>query len=181
MQKLQCASLFLAFSCLTCARAQQLPGLFGNDIQLAGLYQVSFSAPYAIALAEGDFNGDGAPDLVISSGARYSVLLNSGRGAFGEAGGFEGRSCGPLTAADFNHDGKLDIFASRQCQFSGVLWLGRGDGTFQPAREVPGCNLGAAGDFNGETFGRSRPSSSGVAAEKAPSVLSLVSSFRADL
>jgi len=30
-------------------------------------------------------------------------------------------------------------------------------------------------------FGRSRPSSSGGAAEKAPSVLSLVSSFRADL
>lgn len=71
-----------------------------------------------------DVNGDGAPDLLVSSGStesdagsdnyRARLYLNDGRGAFKEvpAAGFpiEPFSASIATAGDFDRDGDLDVF-----------------------------------------------------------------------
>lgn len=45
------------------------------------------SAPYTYAIATADFNGDGIPDVALSSG---QVLLGDGTGAFTKAAGATG-------------------------------------------------------------------------------------------
>ena len=73
-------------------------------------------------LGVGDFNGDGKPDIAVSSGAIFvgsnldgiSVLTNKGNGEFDAAINF---SAGPvsdhLAVADFNNDGKDDVIVSQ--------------------------------------------------------------------
>ena len=66
----------------------------------------------SIALAAGDFNGDGKLDLVVTNGSssNVSILLGTGTGSFGAATNFAVGS-GPrsVAVADFNGDGKLDL------------------------------------------------------------------------
>jgi hypothetical protein len=91
------------------------------------------------AVAVGDFNGDGKPDLVTANFGPYlgdvSVLLGNGDGTFQPARNF---ATGPtalspsVAVGDFNGDGKLDIV---ETTYRGVsVLLGKGDGTFQPAQ-----------------------------------------------
>jgi hypothetical protein len=66
--------------------------------------------PYSVAL--GDFNRDGAPDLVTANleGDDVSILLGCGDGTFGAP---EQAAAGPepraVAASDFNRDGRLDV------------------------------------------------------------------------
>ncbi len=106
------------------------------------------------ALAVGDFNGDGKPDLAASTGLTdtVAILLNQGNGTFAaplEFGG--GNSVTYITTGDFNGDGKLDLAVTDGVADTIAILLGKGNGTFQdPVANYVGRVPGrlAVGDFN---------------------------------
>jgi hypothetical protein len=122
--------------------------LLGAGSVLVAKGQVSFFMPPTYAgtgsLFVADFNGDGKPDLLSSSG---TLQLGNGNGTFTSGTSVSGT---PLAVADFNGDGKPDILE----QGTGTLLvlLGNGDGTFQPPISTnSGASLTAvvAGDLTG--------------------------------
>jgi hypothetical protein len=116
------------------------------------------SGDAADSVAIADLNGDGKPDLVISSsGSSYvGVLLGNGDGTFRSLSGYyAGGSGGAAVAiADVNGDGKPDlVVANARSSTLGVL-LGNGDGTFRQAVSYGsggyGADAVAAADVNGD-------------------------------
>jgi hypothetical protein len=111
------------------------------------------------ALAVGDFNGDGKPDLAVtvvtSSGATtsygVSVLQNLGGGTFAAARTYAvGGSATSIAVGDFNKDGKLDIVTTGTEM---DLLLNNGYGTFGAAQKVgPAGSQVVVADFNGDGF-----------------------------
>ena len=100
------------------------------------------------AMAIGDFNGDGNPDLaVVNFDSSVSVLLGKGDGTLFQAP--VTYSVGPnpnsIVTLDLNGDGKLDlaVYNYGSNTISGLL--GMGDGTFQAAVHSPGAP-GLTGD-----------------------------------
>jgi hypothetical protein len=123
---------------------------------------VSFSTPASypvglvpFAIATGDLNGDGKPDLVVpnQSSNTVSVLLGKGDGTFQTAMNFAGAGA-PRSVAigDFNGDGKPDLVVPN-VNGGNIVLLGNGDGTFR-AGQTFATNGGGysvvAGDFNGD-------------------------------
>jgi len=133
---------------------------------------------FASALATGDFNGDGRPDLAVGApfdGSRVAnggwVGIALGGGTFptvahSEAGAErEGQWGEQFTVGDYNDDGFDDLVVGYPRRDfigvdSGILWLwdggatgiGRGGRPAGPEPQ-PGSELGAAlasGDFNGD-------------------------------
>jgi uncharacterized protein (TIGR03437 family) len=107
-------------------------------------------------IAEGDVNGDGKPDLVVTdqSGFIY-VLLNNGNGTFASPVGTSSSSPGAaaIVLGDFNNDKKLDIAVTIPGSNNISILLGNGDGTFQAPKNIPvGSNPTAlaAADLNGD-------------------------------
>jgi hypothetical protein len=118
-----------------------------------------------VALARGDFDGDGAVDVVAAQNyARggFTFMRNEGAGRLAQPVNFSGatRTSG-IVAADFNNDGKLDVATSDSdaVQFGNTVsvWLGNGSGTFG-ARQLFSLGSGnaavpvgiAAADFDGD-------------------------------
>jgi len=90
------------------------------------------------ALAVGDLNGDGKPDLALeageTTGGGISILLNNGTGAFGTAtyypvgigGVFAG---GGIAIGDVNGDKKPDVVVGSSSA-TAIVYLNQGAGTF---------------------------------------------------
>ncbi len=131
---------------------------------------VNFATPApALAIAVGDFNGDGKADLAVTNSASLSttgavaVLLGNGNGTFQTAVNYAVSGIPEsVIAGDFNGDGKLDLAVGCQTTTGGqatpnvAILAGNGNGTFQtPLTYVTGnypISI-AAGDFNGDGRG----------------------------
>ncbi len=105
-----------------------------NSFRAAGHFN---TANHPVAIAAGDFNGDGISDLaVVNSNHTVSILPGVGDGTFRDradyAVGVDGRS---IVVADINGDGKADIAVGDAGTRSLSVLLGRGDGTFQSHSE----------------------------------------------
>lgn len=134
--------------------------LLGNG---NGTFQTPVNYPAGILsvsdLALGDVNGDGAPDIVVSSAqgsGNLSVLLNTnnGSGTFAAAKLYPVKmAVGGFYLADFNRDGKLDVvLGGAFCEWTGgnpsgesltgvngcmTFIPGAGDGTFTVPVSTP--------------------------------------------
>jgi len=125
--------------------------------------------PGVMALAAGDFNGDGKLDLAVLTSSALGlvtgnvtqdavlILPGKGDGTFTSPVSYSsGPVASSIVVADFNRDGKLDIAVVNQGSEAGPsniqLLIGKGDGTFSPGTSIAVPNLLgiAVGDFNGE-------------------------------
>ena len=146
--------LDLAVACFTRPN-QGVSVLVGNG---DGSFQAQQPYPIGIApiaVAVGDFNSDGAPDLAVAdAGGTVIVLLNNGDGTFTpEQQTFPaGEEPMAIVVGDFNRDGNLDLAVADHFSQVQVL-LGNGDGTFQPAKAYDTGRFPfgiAVGDLNGD-------------------------------
>jgi len=108
------------------------------------------------AIAVGDVNGDGIPDLVVTSNCQTQTCLNGnvivllgwGKGKFpNPAPIYITSGTGPIALADMNGDGILDII------YAGGVMLGDGTGYFNPVdggELLGGAVSIAVGDVNGD-------------------------------
>jgi hypothetical protein len=89
--------------------------------------------PYAVAI--GDFNRDGRPDIVTASlDGGVSVLLQNANGTFQSPVGYStGGNPQSITVADLNGDGKLDLVIADVSNNAAIVLLGTGAGTFGAA------------------------------------------------
>jgi hypothetical protein len=129
-------------------------GTFSAPINYSGDF-----SEYHYAVAVGDFNNDGKPDLATVNyyNSSVSVRLNNGDGTFGPETRYK-VIFGPKSVAvgDFNHDGNLDIVVGESSGANALAILpGNGDGTFGAAVTNLSGVYGsyqslAVGDFDGD-------------------------------
>jgi hypothetical protein len=116
---------------------------------------------------EGDFNGDGWPDLHVLVGGLITdaLFLNDGDGTFTNTGATAGftqkyRGIG-ASAADYDDDGDLDIYATSFGDVPGShgnhkhkLWKNAGNATFTNVAVAAGVNsTGSGTDGYGSNWG----------------------------
>jgi hypothetical protein len=116
--------------------------------------------PFPFAVAVGDFNGDGTPDLAVTHAEplasnldTVSILLGNGDGTFRAAGDLQvGMDPRAVAVGDFRGDGKLDLVTANASDGTVSILQGNGDGTFQTAVTLPVGPIPdgvAVGNFNG--------------------------------
>ena len=102
------------------------------------------------ALAVGDLNGDGKPDLALqtndTTGGGMSILLNNGNGTFGTAtyypAGIGGViAAGGIAIGDLNGDKKPDVVVTAS-NIGVIVYLNQGTGTFAVNGTVGSIPLG---------------------------------------
>src|SRR5205807_1983670 len=85
------------------------------------------------AVAVGDFNGDGRPDLAVANDLQdsVSVLLGAGDGTFAPRAMLDvGTAPVAIAVGDFNGDGNADLVTPNAGDDTVSLLLGAGDGSF---------------------------------------------------
>jgi hypothetical protein len=103
----------------------------------AGTPSISGYGPAAVAV--GDFNGDGIPDIVTANQNTndVSVLLGTGDGTFQPQQRFAvGNGPYGVALGDFDGSGHLSIVTANYGDTHVSLLLGNGDGTFQPQQPL---------------------------------------------
>ncbi len=107
------------------------------------------------AVATGDFNGDGVPDVVAANDfapGGATIFLGNGDGTLTTLPATLPETFGgSILVGDFNGDGKPDLAFGSELGLQ--VFTGKGDGTFNqiPGSPVPGVNSAiqlVAGDFN---------------------------------
>jgi hypothetical protein len=115
-----------------------------------------------LAIAVGDFNGDGILDLAVTNQndgnpipGTVTILIGKGNGFFRPTA--VSPQTGPVpysvAVADFNGDGKLDLAVANAGNNTITILLGKGDGSFaSPVSPATGTDpvFAAVGDFNGD-------------------------------
>ncbi|MDR3752348.1 MAG: FG-GAP-like repeat-containing protein [Terracidiphilus sp.] len=106
----------------------QHPGI-GSGFTVAPFIPLS-AAPTSVAA--GDLNGDGGPDLVVTTnGSNVTVFLADGNGGFKPGLQYPaGIQTGNALLADLNADGKLDLVVTDSAAGTVNVLFGNGDGTF---------------------------------------------------
>jgi hypothetical protein len=86
------------------------------------------------AIAAEDFDGDGVPDLAVTSYGLVGVLLNNGDGTFAPRVDYEALvGPGSIAVADFDNNGKLDLVVAGDIGFkSGKLGQVAATGNISP-------------------------------------------------
>ena len=119
-----------------------------NPVALAG-------ASGAVAIASGDFNGDGKADIAIANSGTNNVspLLGNGDGTFVQLGNIAaGTNPSSLIIADFNGDGRGDVAVANSGSGSVSVIIGNSDGFNSAVNYATGA--GPTGlvisDFNGD-------------------------------
>ncbi|MGA2694879.1 MAG: VCBS repeat-containing protein, partial [Terriglobales bacterium] len=126
-----------------------------NGFAVLSLSQTIPTPSTAVAIAKGDFNGDGNLDLLLATGSStYGVVLGNGDGTFQTPLYYPLDTSGAssILVGDFNNDKKLDFAISLYSSQTFPLLLGNGDGTFQNAVDIYDGGGGPllAGDFNND-------------------------------
>ncbi|HLJ45696.1 MAG TPA: FG-GAP-like repeat-containing protein [Bryobacteraceae bacterium] len=154
-----------------------LTGVGDGTFRPASLLQVGSPAGFPQAMAVGDVNGDGKPDLVVSllssqGNTSIVVLLGNGNGTFRQLTPFSTPASGGAVAlVDLNGDGVPDLVVGDSIE--SVYQLGNGDGTFQaPSYFRSGANVTgfAVADWNHNGV-------SGLAVAQKFTVMAMVSSI----
>ncbi|MGA2357550.1 MAG: FG-GAP-like repeat-containing protein [Terriglobales bacterium] len=161
--------LLICIGSATGAAAQSPPPATFTSASLIDTGFEGYYTPGAIvqAIAGGDFNGDGKPDLIaISNNANheYEILLGNGNGAFSSTGintlalrstgdGINANNPNLIAVGDFNGDGKLDFAVYINGGQSGAnyldVYLGNGAGHFSFSNSYTVGNSGATGIDDG--------------------------------
>jgi hypothetical protein len=150
----------------TSVTSNQVSVLLGNGAGGFGspqLISILSTGGVQSTIGAADLNGDGRPDLVVTSpgSTRLSVLLNLGGGAFAAPVAYS-NSAGGFTAGvafgDFDGDGVLDVISNGASGRFLYFFKGHTNGTLSTgaastvsSSNVSNSTLGVvAGDFNGD-------------------------------
>ena len=120
--------------------------------------QIGLPTELQNAIAVGDFNGDGKPDVAETNpvAGSVSIFLGHGHRSFAPAQTYQvGSKPNGIVVADFDGDGKADLAVVDSSSNDVAILLGRGDGTFAPPQFVKVGNSPVAlavAEFDGDAI-----------------------------
>ena len=125
------------------ARGRALPTLTRledrtNPVSFGTPYEFIVGGAFPVAIAVGDVNSDGTPDLAAASNDGAFISTNDGNGNFTLNPTPVLAPAGLLRSVnlpDLNGDGHLDVVADTEFGETLAFALGNGDGTFGPLQE----------------------------------------------
>ena len=105
----------------------------------ADVATASASSPSVQTLAVGDFDGDGAADIVVTDRNAINVVLSKKDGSFGAplSTAANPGTNGGIATGDFDGDGNIDVVLEGAGGDSIDCFLGKGDGTFKIPVNTP--------------------------------------------